>query len=316
MNIMKNSKMNVAIIGAGINGLYIAQKLAKKGHKITVFEKNPEIGDKVCSGLFSSRILDFVPESKKLIEKKINYAILNFPRKKIKLSFSKQFLVMDHSELDKLAAKMAKKRGAGIFLNREISKIPFGFDRIIGSDGTNSFVRQKLKLKSPKIRLGIQGFIFQKTKENYVETWPTKSGFIWKIPRKNKIEYGIMEKPESAKIIFNNFLAKNNIKIENIGSKLIPQGLAMPSNSMITLCGDAAGLTKPWSGGGVIWGLKAADMLIETFPDFSAYKRRVLKFFLPKIIMGKMARNIGVFTGFYMPYLLPKNIKIESDYLL
>jgi len=307
--------MNIAIIGAGINGLYIASKLAESGHKITIFEKNLEIGNKVCSGLFSNRILDFIPESEKLIEKKINSCFLNFPLKKIELKFSKSFFLINHSELDKLAAKIAQDRGVDIFFNQDIKDIPAGFDKVIGCDGANSVIREKLNLKKPHFRLGIQGFIRRST-AGLVETWPTKNGFIWKIPHKKEIEYGIIEEIKSAKKIFEGFLKKNNTIVEEKKSKIIPQGIIIPKNKLITLCGDAAGLTKPWSGGGVIWGLKAADMLIETFPDFLAYRSKVLKFFLPKIIISKLATKAGIFIGFNAPYLLPKNIKIESDYLL
>jgi flavin-dependent dehydrogenase len=106
------------------------------------------------------------------------------------------------------------------------------------------------------------------------------------------------------------------LDLKDIGSKLIPQGLLIPKNTYITLCGDAAGLTKPWSGGGVIWGLKAADILIKTFPDFLAYRKEVLNFFTSKIIIGKIATKAGYFMGFKTPFLMPKKIKIESDFLL
>ena len=57
--------MKVAIVGAGINGLYLAWKLSGMGHEVSVFEKRNKIGKEVCSGLFSERILDFFPQSEK-----------------------------------------------------------------------------------------------------------------------------------------------------------------------------------------------------------------------------------------------------------
>ncbi len=73
--------------------------------------------------------------------------------------------------------------------------------------------------------------------------------------------------------IFEEFLNKNNLSLENIKTALISQGLIIPQNQNITLCGEAAGLTKPWSGGGVIWGLMAADILLKNFPNF--YKEKI-----------------------------------------
>lgn len=330
--------MKVAIIGAGICGLYLAWKLSEKGHKVLVFEKKERIGNDVCSGLFSQRILEFIPESRKLIQNEIKFVLLHFPKKTVTVRFSKNFFVMNHFELDKLTDSLAQKAGAEIVLNHNISSIPEelgpsssvkgeGFDRIIGCDGANSFVRRSLGLPEPKYRLGIQGFTearplsasgeqFSASSVDYVEIWPCKNGFIWKIPRGNEIEYGIVAEPKSAKMIFDNFLGKNNILLERTRSKIVPQDLIIPSNVSITLCGDASGLTKPWSGGGVIWGLKAAEILLKTFPDFLAYRKSVKRFFSPKIIFSKTAVKLVYFLGYKMPWFLPKKTRMESDFLL
>jgi len=311
--------MRGAIIGAGISGLYLAWKLSEKGHDVTVFEKKGKVGNEVCSGLFSKRILEFIPESRKLIQNRISHVILHFSKKIVKVEFSKNFFVISHLELDRLVADLAQKTGAKIILDHNISFLPEGFDKIIGCDGANSFVRKSLKLSNPIYRLGILGFTETRVSDssvNYVETWPCKNGFIWKIPRGKEIEYGILAKPKEAKIILNEFLNKNNIVLKRIESKIVPQGFIIPSNPLITLCGDAAGLTKLWSGGGVIWGLLGAEILLKTFPDFLKYKRAMKKFFIPKIILSKTAVKLVYFLGFKMPWLLPKKIRMESDFLV
>lgn len=308
--------MKIAIIGGGICGLYLARKLSKKRHEVTVFEKKGELGQEVCSGLFSERILEFVPESQKLIQNRINSVILHFPKKTATVRFSKNFFVMSHFELDKILATISQRAGAKIILNHNISSIPEGYDRIIGCDGANSLVRRNLGLKEPKYRLGILGFIDKSCSENYVETWPCKNGFIWKIPRGKETEYGILASPFQAQKIFDKFLEENNILLERIKSKIVAQGFVIPSNPSITLCGDAIGLTKPWSGGGVVWNLTAAEILIKTFPDFRKYKKEMKRFFMPKIILSKIAVKLVYFLGFKMPWLLPKKTMIESDFLL
>jgi len=323
--------MRVAIIGAGICGLYLAWKLSEKGHQVTVFEKKSKIGKVACSGLFSERIINFIPESKKLIQNKIDFCLINFPEKTIKINFSKKFFVISHFELDNLVADLAQKSGAKIILNSYINSLPTGFERIIGCDGANSVIRKILGLPNPCFRLGIQGFIARAASlqgnENFVETWATKSGFIWKIPHQKELEYGIIEKPRKAKPVFENFLKMNNISLQNLNFAPVPQaptpkflvwgqGLIMPKDPKITLCGDAAGLTKPWSGGGVVWSLIAANLLLKNFPDFIKYQKEMKKFFFPKIIFSKMAKVLVYFFGFNFPWIFPKEIRIEGDFLI
>lgn len=325
--------MKVAIIGAGINGLYLAKKLAEKNHDVTVFEKREVIGKVACSGLFSERIFDFFPESKILVQNKINYGLVHFPKCTFKIKFSKIFFVMNHYELDNLAAQEAKNRGVKIILNKKIKNqdialLQKDFDRIIGSDGPNSEIRKYLNVKNPeinkfvssafvaKIKLGIQGFIKETGDWDYFETWPTKSGFLWKIPRGKEIEYGVLEKAEVAKNIFDNFLKEKNIQIKKIESAIIPQEFSIPLSKLITLSGDAAGFVKPWSGGGVIWGLLGADILLDSFPDFSKYKNQAEKFFSKKIIISKIISRTGYFLGNNAPWILPRERRIESDFLI
>lgn len=307
--------MKIAIIGAGINGLYIGRKLAEAKNDVTIFEKKKEIGNNVCSGLFSKRLLDFIPEAGKLVKNRINSVKIHFPKKTIEVSFSKDFLVIDHSELDKLAAELAKKGGARILLNSGVKEIPEGYDAIIGCDGYDSAVRKSLKLDSPSLRLGIQGFSAEKSNLDFVEVWPKKSGFLWKIPRGSETEYGAIANVFTASWLFRSFVKKMNVSLGPIKSKLIPQGLIIPDDEKNTLCGDAAGLTKPWSGGGVIWGLFAADMLLKHFPDFKKYKEEADSFFKKKIWISKIAIKLVYFFGFNFPWVMPTRNRIESDFL-
>ncbi len=338
--------MKIAVIGAGACGLYLAKNLAQRKHEVVVFEKKSTIGKKCCSGLFSARLFDFVPEARALATNRINACVINFPKKSIELRFRQPFFTLDHAQLDLLLATLAVQAGAQIRVSEKIDftrlrQIEAKFDRVIGADGALSTVRAYLCVdptpasKTRRVRdsadsqrpnlykkidlefwLGIQGFEQKPDKNNFVETWATKNGFLWKIPRGEDIEWGIMENPESAPKIFNDFIARKNLQLKNIKSAIIPQGLVIPKNKKITLCGDASGLTKPWSGGGVVWNLTQADILLQNFPNFLQYRKASKRFFNLRIAAGKLAKFCAYRAGFGFPWIIPGKVSLDSDFLL
>lgn len=307
--------MKIAIIGAGITGLYLAWKLAERGEDVTVFEKREKIGKETCSGLVSERILDFIPQSENLVQNQIDSCLIHFPKRTLKINFARHFFVIEHSELDRLVASLAEKAGAKIILNHSIKNFSEEFNKILGCDGALSEIRKILGIRNPQFYLGIQGFVLEENDSKFVETWPTRNGFLWKIPRGKATEYGIMDIPEKAKKNFEKFLNQKNLHLTKINSAVIPQGLQIPTDQKITLCGDAAGLNKPWSGGGIIWGLISADILLQNFPDFIKYKKEVKRLFLPNIIFSKIAKKMIYFFGSKIPWFLPKNYTIDGDFL-
>jgi len=310
--------MKVAIVGAGTCGLYLSLKLSKEGHAVSLFEKRGEVGKIACSGLLSAKILDFIPESKALIKNEINYVLIHFPKKTLKVNFSERFFVISHVELDQLLFDQVKNSSAKIFLNKEVKNISelSDYDKIVGCDGPNSFVKKELGIKTDKYKLGIAGFLDGKNNADFVEVWPTKNGFIWKIPRGENTEYGIMEQHGQAKALLDDFLEKYDIIIDRVVSGIIPMKFKLPRHNNIMLCGDSAGIIKPWSGGGVIWGLTSCNILLKNFGNFKKAQKLTKQYFLPRIFLSKIILKVLYFLGFKSSWVLPKNYKIENDYLI
>jgi flavin-dependent dehydrogenase len=321
--------MKIGIVGCGINGAYLAWKLSKE-NEVEVFEKNNVIGEKPCSELISERIWNFVPKRNDLIRNGIEELIIHFPKKDLKIKFYPKMLVVDRKQLANFIVDLAKQNGAKINLNSEVKRVfyiknqrpqisvsgkVFEFDYLIGCDGYNSIVRKSVGIKDPLCILGIYTRIKKKPKTNVIHVYPLKNGISWIIPRRNDVEYGVYERVDIAKNEFNSFCKRMKIKPKEVYSHLIPSRLTKMQKDRVALCGDATGITKPWSYGGIIWGLIADDILIKNFPKFRRYEEEVKEYFEPKIFYSKIALFAGKFFGNKLSFLTLKEIWFDGDWV-
>jgi len=323
---MDNKKIKVAVVGGGVMGLYISWKLSEAGHDVSLFDKKKEdtIRKKCCSALVSERIKQFIPLTEECIENTISACIINFSEGKIKLNFNPQHLALNREKLIDILLNLNKKVGTRIILGQEIKKVPQGFDRVIGCDGAFSVIRRSLGLADPKIKNGVQAYSLVKSNSHITETFTSKDifGFCWKIPKGDKIEYGVLGNQAEVKKKINKILEIKEVEKDSFlaaavpcpGFPLLDAGLIFPKEKNITLCGDAMGLTKPWSGGGIIWGLHAADILIKTFPDFKKYKKETIKFFWFKILKGQISNYLVQTVGKVFTNMIPKEMEYDNDF--
>jgi len=309
----------VAIIGGGIIGMYVALKLKEKGLDVFLYDKKKEedLGIKPCSTLVSERIRKFIAVPEDCVENVISGCKINFPKKTIELDFSPRHLVLNRDKLIKKQLSLLKEKGVNVLLGQEIKEIPSQYDYVIGCDGPISLTRRKLGLKEPQLKVGMQVFVKKQDKSSFTNVFPIESGFLWQIPRGEFIEYGILTSSSRPREMFLGFLKKQKIETKNTISALVPfsgAGMIFSKNKKVALCGDAMGLTKPWSGGGIIWSLCSADILASNFPDFAKYEKEARKFFEFKILKGMIANKLVNFLGFNLPFLLPRRVNYDNDF--
>ncbi len=317
------NRTTVAIIGAGAVGLYLAWRLALKGNIVVVYEKRKTIKAKACSGLVSDAFLERIPGLVELAENKINTCFIHFPQKTIRLHFSSPHFVICRQKINEYLFELALSAGVSFVFSHPFKRIANDinrFGRVVGCDGAHSAVRKWLRLPDPSMRLGIQALTEEKDYSSRVDVWPVGSGFFWRIPRGECVEYGILGDRFSANKDFSKYIKELGVKnLYSIHTASIPCGIVLPVHNKITLCGDAAGLTKPWSGGGLLWGIVAGDILVETFPDFTAYTKKVSRIFVPQIFWGKKITQVVYWLGHKAPFLLAnkfvERINYNNDFL-
>ena len=283
----------VNVIGAGPIGLHSATLLAEEGFEVTVFEEHSTIGRPVqCAGLVSKAgVEELGIEMGNSIVNEIKGAKI-FSQNGQSLTITRPdtvAYVVDRYLFDQMFYKRAKRFGVEIRTDNKLIDIrnnslfmqSHGRGELIkskvtiGADGSNSVVRHALfpeLLKKEFVhafQIRAEGNFDKEFVElHFGEFAP--GFFAWVVPESNKIaRIGIGVKlGENANDLFEEFLKKREftLKVLSKSSALIP--ISQPVKELVSgsalLVGDAAAHTKATTGGGLIFGLKAAQACANT----------------------------------------------------
>lgn len=265
---------DVIIAGGGPVGLYSARLCGEMGLDYVVIEEHGNIGrPNHCSGLISRNLERFVKINEDFIEHRIRGAILHSGKRSVTLRKSgTAAYVIDREKFDSHLS-----RGLNIETGTRITGFTRHGDRIslktnksvieakmlLACDGSNSVIRKQLGFKPPETVPGFIAITQNKNTYDHVELWfdlqKLKNGFIWKIPRGSTTEYGMLGSGS-----FRNLEDFFGIERYEKRAGTISLGSLRSYSDRILLIGDAACQVKPWSGGGVVYGLKCAGIAAKT----------------------------------------------------
>lgn len=294
-------RTDVLVAGAGPVGLYLAGLLGKSGLAVTVLEEHDSIGrPNHCSGLVSRNLDLFVRPMREWIEHEVSGAIISsgsasislrktrpaayvIDREMFDLSLSEGLDVRPGTRVEGVSAgeegnsskegasRLRSEKGIAVKTNKGV----FRAQMLIGCDGANSVVARHFGSRPKKLLMGVIGITreedYSENVEIMIDKTRARDGFFWKIPRGRTTEYGLF----SSKADFLELEKFFGIKPAERRTGLIPLGPGKTYFNRAVLVGDAAGMSKPWSGGGLIYGLTAAriaaNVVCEAFNqnDFS-----------------------------------------------
>jgi len=284
---------DVLVVGAGPAGSRLARRLAERGLDVLVFEQGTIGKPLACSGHVSTDIWEFVPDGARdrLLQNRIHGARFhpdgfdgNTYRFYRETPISS---VIDRVTLDRELADVAREAGAeiredhtalGLTEYRDHVELevrgPDGVEPhrgrlVAGCDGPNSRVRTETGLPDPgELLHGVLGFDDEPDHEAFVDVHLTVPRFFaWRIPRGDAgVEYGLATPPgEDVRERFESFTAGYGVETDRRCSGLIPIGPPPTVTSgRVFLVGDAAGHNKPFTGGGIVYGMTAADCAART----------------------------------------------------
>ena len=312
------------VVGAGPAGSRFARQAASRGFDVAVFEKG-EVGTPLaCSGHVSTDIWAFTPDGARdhLFQNEIHGARFHTGDAD---SEARQFYkdrvvsnVIDRVELDRTLATAAREAGATLHENHTVVGLterrdyvsvtvsgPDGTETararmVAGCDGPQSRVRRAVGLPEPDELLhGVLGFTDEADSQDFVDVHLNVPRFFaWRIPRGEAgVEYGLAMPPgNDVSAQFEAFTDSYGVETSRRCSGLIPIGPPDEITSgRVFLVGDAAAHNKPFTGGGILYGMTAADHAASTIdPDdpatLAAYENAWRTELLGDIRLGHLIR--------------------------
>jgi geranylgeranyl reductase family protein len=287
------------VVGAGPAGSRFARRAAEAGRDVLLLERGNVGEPLACSGHVSADLWAFTPPGAReaLLENEIRGANFHVdgPGSDGALFYRDETIsyVIDRVGLDVLLADAAQDAGADLREDHSVLAVEEGEDgvavrartdageattgsssepttetfhaqMVVGADGPVSTVRRECGLPEPGEKLqGLLGFSTETEPADFVDVHLTApSFFAWRIPRGEAgTEYGLAAPPgESANELFDRFTTEYGIDVGEVCAGMIP--IDPPdrvTGHRSLLIGDAAAQTKPFTGGGIVYGTTAAD---------------------------------------------------------
>ncbi len=294
------------VVGAGPPGSRFARRASEAGASVLVLERGEPGPPLACSGHVSTDIWEFTPDGARddLLQNEIYGARFHLggPGSRDYPFYKDDPVsnVIDRVGLDACLAEAAVDAGAELRTHTSFTdctvhedhvevtaSTPDGTETIearmlVGADGPTSKVRQASNLPAPSETLhGVLGFSDEDDHGDFVDVHLTVERFFaWRIPRGEAgVEYGLAVPPGSADATERlDALAEGyGVDLVTRCSGLIPIGPPSTVTSDRTfLIGDAAAQTKPFTGGGILYGMRSADHAVteidptdpETLADY------------------------------------------------
>ncbi|WP_439028522.1 geranylgeranyl reductase family protein [Haloarchaeobius sp. DT45] len=285
------------VVGAGPAGSRFARRASEAGFDVLALEQG-RVGEPLaCSGHVSTDIWEYTGEGARdeLLQNEVFGARFHVggPHSDAHQFYKREVVsnVIDRVGLDRHLADLARGAGADLRDQHTVTAVEEYRDRVevtargpdgvetheakmvVGADGPRSRVRAALGLPEPgELLHGVLGFSDEPDGQDFVDVHLTAPRFFaWRIPRDDAgVEYGLACPPgEQVNELFDELVAGYDVDIVRRCSGLIPIG---PPGVVTTrrglLVGDAAAQTKPFTGGGILYGMTCADHAVRTVdPD-------------------------------------------------
>ena len=298
---------DAVIVGAGPIGGYLAQKLAKNKLKVLILEEHSEIGRPFqCAGLVNPKAMASVGLVNTVLTPIWGARIYSPEGTLVEIGHEEKVRTWSvcRKLFDEAVVIQSIESGADIWLSSKPINLEFkeesveieiltpnGIKKlttkiICGADGAHSWVRRTMRMGRPKetmigMQIEVTGYMGKNGKlDMYTGSDISPGFFAWVIPSGDTARVGVWSQTKyigerSCEELLNELMNNSrwSFKFKDckevgrfVGS--VPSGILKNTTSTrVALFGDAAGICKPTTGGGIGPGFARIDIIVDDFID-------------------------------------------------
>ena len=290
------------VVGAGPIGGYLSKKLNENGHSVLLLEEHDEIGRPFqCAGLVNPAAMGTIGLESSILTsiwganihspsgKRVSIGDPKVPR-----TFSVCRKVFDEAVVMQSIATgteiMLSTKPVSASIENEYVEVnidgPLGTETVrckllCGADGAHSWVRRKFKMGTPtETMIGFQIEVTGYSGDDGMLDMYTGAGiapgfFSWAIPTGETTRLGTWTKANLMGGTSSEEFMSRLMEDKKLNSRFtdcsevarfcgpVPSGIVRrPMRERVALFGDAAGICKPTTGGGIGPGFKQVEMLV------------------------------------------------------
>ncbi len=288
--------LDVVVVGGGPAGLYSALLLAEEGFDVALLEEHATLGAPThCTGVVSDELSDLFKISETLVLGRPTACVIHSPTDRIFpfASNGEGIVVIDRGEFDRELGAAAQRAGVEIrtgFRAERLRADPTSI-QIVGpagalraracvlACGVGYGLQRQVGLELPSLflhsaQVEVDTSEASSMVELYVGRAVARDGFGWTVPvlrgERPRMKVGVVARGNAEQCL-GGLLAAPGVRERVTASpgapvrRLLPLAPARRSyGHRVLTVGDAAGLTKPTTGGGIFYSLLSGLLAAET----------------------------------------------------
>jgi len=321
---------DVIVVGSGPAGSILAYELGSRGIDVLILEKEKLPRGKICAGGLCTKTVNLIPFSvDPVLDGKI-YGIRfarNLKNEFTRFSPTPLVYMTERANFDFFLLEKARQQGAKILDRQKVMNIEMDEEKvkvysqnrvfisriIAGADGALSIVAKNLGLFNSSFDIAIESKAYPNRNATIQQDliqmdWGTiPNSYGWIFPKRDHLSVGVGGDRRYWKRLKHYYLSiveplKHHYWIDSFRGYLLPMRKAHApiQKGKALLVGDAAGLVNPFSGEGIFYAIRSAQLAAPViartlhggYVGLEEYEEKIDSELMPDLIYASKVKKL------------------------